>query len=187
MQSTDFIPYLPGKAGRKDCKMARTLGWHEYKGYRIIKGRYGVYRVYKNNNLVEFGNTDVDNRFSFFRDAKAAIDEKENAKQPEVKNEAKSTRKYMLSGGYTITSNLSSADEIMKRRRRLSTLCVITEQNDCKEGQSICKKALRAYNKIENFTGIVRLTPVEKDWLSYKLESDFLSNEGREVVKFYIS
>lgn len=94
-------------------------------------------------------------------------------------------RKYTFSNGDIMTSKLH-AKELMKRLRRLDTLRVMVEQNDCEEGRNICKKALRAYNKMENFTGIIRLTFLEKDWLSYKLEDGFLDEEDREVIEFYI-
>lgn len=93
-------------------------------------------------------------------------------------------KKYAFLNGDIITSKLS-ADEIMKRMRRLDLLRVMTEQNNCKAGISICKKALKAYNKMTGFTGIIKLTCFEKEWLSYKLESDFLSAEKREVIRFY--
>ena len=96
----------------------------------------------------------------------------------------KGMKKYTFSNGDVMTSELS-AEELMKRLRRLDTLRVMVEQNDCKEGRSICKKALRAYDKMNNFTGIIRLTFLEKDWLSYKLEDDFLDDEDREVIEFY--
>ncbi len=93
-------------------------------------------------------------------------------------------KKYTFKNGDVMTSKLS-ADELMKRLRRLDTLRVIVEQNECKEGQSICKKALNAYNKMNNFTGIIHLTFLEKDWLSYKLEDEFIDDEDREVIEYY--
>lgn len=92
--------------------------------------------------------------------------------------------KYTFKNGDIMTSELS-ADELIKRLRRLDILRVLTEQNECKEGKSICKKALNAYNKMIGFTGIIRLTFSEKNWLSYKLENGFLDDEEREVVNFY--
>lgn len=91
---------------------------------------------------------------------------------------------YIFKNGDIMTSKLS-APELMKRLRRLDVLKVITEQRKCKHGRNICKKALNAYNKMNGFTGIIKLTFLEKDWLSYMLESDMLSNEDREVIKFY--
>lgn len=93
-------------------------------------------------------------------------------------------KKYTFANGDIMTSELS-ADELMKRLRRLDILRVMTEQHECKEGRNICKKALNAYNKMNGFTGIIRLTFFEKDWLSYMLESDMLSNEDRKVIEFY--
>lgn len=92
---------------------------------------------------------------------------------------------YKFSDGHRITSKLS-ADEIMKRMVRLDLLRVMTEQHECEEGRSICQKALKAYNKTENFTGIIRLTFTEKDWLGYKLEDQYLDDEDRAVIEFYI-
>lgn len=93
-------------------------------------------------------------------------------------------KQYKFKNGDVMTSKLS-AEELMKRLRRLDTLRVMTEQCECEEGQNISKKALRAYNKMNGFTGIIRLTFLEKDWLSYKLEDDFLDDEEREVIRFY--
>ena len=59
-------------------------------------------------------------------------------------------KKYTFTNGDVMTSELH-AEELMKRLRRLDTLRVMVEQNDCEEGRSICKKALRAYNKMENY------------------------------------
>ena len=92
--------------------------------------------------------------------------------------------KYAFTNGDVMTSELS-ADELMKRLRRLDTLRVMTEQHDCKEGKSICKKALNAYNKMNGFTGIIRLTFLEKDWLAYMLEDDFITDEEIKVIEFY--
>lgn len=93
-------------------------------------------------------------------------------------------KKYTFTNGDIMTSELS-ADELMKRLRRLDTLRVMTEQHECKEGKNICKKALNAYNKMNNFTGIIRLTFLEKDWIEYMLEDGCMTDEEREVVEFY--
>lgn len=85
-----------------------------------------------------------------------------------------------IQGGFTKLSK----EEFEKRYKRLDTLRVMTEGYDEGEGLSICKKALRAENK-EIFTGIIRLTNTEKDFLGYCLESDFLDEEEKEVIKFY--
>lgn len=92
--------------------------------------------------------------------------------------------KYTFDNGDVISSRLEK-EEMLKRMNRLDTLRVLVEQCDCEEGISITKKALRAYNKVEDFTGIIRLTPLEKDWLSYMLESDFNTPEEIETIKFY--
>ena len=68
--------------------------------------------------------------------------------------------------GYSITTNLSK-QEALKRMDRLSNLRVLMEGYDAGVGLGICKKALNAYNKQDNFTGIIRLTNTEKEFLSY--------------------
>lgn len=93
-------------------------------------------------------------------------------------------KRYTFNNGYVVTSELS-AEELMNRMRRLDVLRVLTEQHECKEGQSICAKAWKAYNKQDNFTGIIRLTFLEKDWLGCMLESDMLDEEDIECIKFY--
>lgn len=93
--------------------------------------------------------------------------------------------KYTFKDGTTYTSKLNR-DEFIKRLNRLDTLRVLVEQHECDEGQSIYKKSIKAYNKFDNFTGIIRLTFTEKDWLGYKLESDFIDDEDVECIKYYI-
>ena len=93
-------------------------------------------------------------------------------------------KRYTWEDGYSITSKLS-IKEVVKRMNRLDTLRVLTEQSECEIGKSICKKALNAYNKKDNFTGVIRLTNLEKDWLSYMLESDFNTEEDIKTIKFY--
>ena len=95
------------------------------------------------------------------------------------------TYTYIFADGHKITSKLN-AQEVIKRMRRLDVLRVLTEQHECKEGQNICAKALNAYNKQDNFTGIIRLTTTEKDWLAYMLECGFLNTEDIECIRFYI-
>lgn len=92
--------------------------------------------------------------------------------------------KYTFTNGDVVTSRLSK-DELLKRMNRLDTLRVLTEQHDCPEGRSICRKALQAYNKLNDFTGIIRLTFLEKDWLAYMLEDEYLDDEDREAIRFY--
>lgn len=91
---------------------------------------------------------------------------------------------YRFTNGEVMTSKLS-ASIIIQRLKRLDILRVMTEQHGCKEGISICNKAVRAYNKMEGFTGIIRLTAIEKDWLTYMLENSCITNEERKVVAFY--
>jgi hypothetical protein len=91
---------------------------------------------------------------------------------------------YRFQNGDKVTTNLK-AKEMLKRMNRLDTLRVLTEQHECEEGRSICKKALKAYNKLDGFTGIIRLTFSEKDWLGYMLEDNFLDDEDRECIEYY--
>ncbi len=99
-------------------------------------------------------------------------------------NENMKSHVYTFNDGSVYTSKLETG-EFIKRLRRLDTLRVLVEQHECKEGESIYKKAFRAYNKTNNFTGIIRLTFLEKDWLAYMLENEFNSEEDIEVIKFY--
>lgn len=91
---------------------------------------------------------------------------------------------YRFSKGDVMTSKLNK-EELIKRINRLDLLRVMTEQCECVAGQSICKKALKAYNKMENFTGIIHLTSLEKEWLWYMTEDSTLGGEKREVIEFY--
>lgn len=75
--------------------------------------------------------------------------------------------------------------EAKKRLDRLNTLIVLVEGYDDGEGKSIYDKALRAYEKYDNFTGVIRLSNSEKDWLSYLLECDMISEKERKVIKYY--
>lgn len=95
-------------------------------------------------------------------------------------------KKYTFTNGDVVTSKLNQ-QELLTRMRRLDTLRVLTEGYEEGEGKNICKKALNAYNKIEGFTGIIRLTFLEKDFLGYCLESEYLSAEEKEVINFYIT
>lgn len=89
-----------------------------------------------------------------------------------------------ISNGVIITSQLEK-EEILKRMRRLDMLRVLTEQYDCEEMKNICKKASKAYDKINDFTGVIRLTNAEKDTLAYRLEDEFLNEEEKETIQFY--
>lgn len=92
--------------------------------------------------------------------------------------------KYTFKNGDVVLSDLKQA-ELLKRLRQLDILRVLTEGYTDGTGRDICNKALRAYNKTNSFTGIIRLTTLEKDFLSYLLESDMLSPEDREVINHY--
>lgn len=92
---------------------------------------------------------------------------------------------YKFTNGDIITSNLNSK-ELMKRMRRLDVLRVLTENYETGVGTNICKKALAAYNKMDNFTGIIRLTKTEKEFIGYMLENEFNNEEDIEVLKFYL-
>lgn len=100
---------------------------------------------------------------------------------------------YRFSNGDVITSTLPK-EEFMKRMNRLDTLRVLVEGFVFDKGDesyneianSIYHKALNAYNKTNLFTGIIRLSFTEKDWLGYLLESDMLDEEDKDVIKYYI-
>lgn len=101
-----------------------------------------------------------------------------------MKNKSKPLKEMVFTDGYKITTRLN-AEEVVKRMKRLDTLRVRVEECDCEEGISITKKALRAYDKQENFTGIIHLTDLEKDWLSYCLEDEFNTEKEIEAIRFY--
>ena len=92
---------------------------------------------------------------------------------------------YKFKDGHTITSKLSP-EEVMKRMQRLDWLRVLTEGYEEGEGASICRKALQAYNKTDNFTGIIKLNATEKDFLGYMLEGEFNSEKDNDTIKFYL-
>ena len=93
--------------------------------------------------------------------------------------------RYTFSDGHTITSRLERK-EVKIRMERLDWLRVLTEGFSSGEGKSIYKKALTAYNKEDNFTGIIRLSIHEKDFLGYMLEDNMLSVKDMEVINFYL-
>ena len=93
-------------------------------------------------------------------------------------------KKYTFKNGDVVTSELS-ADELVRRMRRLDVLRVMTEGYEEGVGVKICQKALRAYNKVNGFTGIVRLTTVEKDFLGYLYENSHIDDEEVKVLDFY--
>lgn len=93
--------------------------------------------------------------------------------------------KYTFSDGTVVTSQLKQ-DVMLQRMRRLDILRVLTEQIENPQAQNICRKAVNAYNKLDGFTGVIRLTASEKDWLGYLLESDMLSDKDRECINWYL-
>ncbi len=94
-------------------------------------------------------------------------------------------RTITFNDGHRITTELT-VKETLKRMRRLDVLRVLTEGYEYGEGASICKKARKAYDKEDNFTGIIRLTLSEKDFLGYLLEDSMLSTEEIDALSFYI-
>ena len=96
----------------------------------------------------------------------------------------KQLKKYTFKNGDVVTSYLD-ADELIKRMNRLDCLRVLTENFDDGEGASIAKKAWVAENKSENFTGTIRLTSGEKEFLGYILENEGLTDEDVECIKYY--
>ena len=92
-------------------------------------------------------------------------------------------KRYRFNDGHEIVTSLT-INEVMKRMQRLDTLRVMMEGYDEGEGCKIFQKALRAYDK-EDFTGIIRLTATEKDFLTYKTEDPFLTDEEIEAIRFY--
>lgn len=91
---------------------------------------------------------------------------------------------YTFTDGFTCTSKLNKS-ELMKRMKRLDNLRVLTEEYTEGEGRAICDKALRAYHKAKNFTGIIHLTRLEKDFLGYLLEGNG-NKEDMETIQFYL-
>lgn len=93
---------------------------------------------------------------------------------------------YTFSDGHTCTSYLG-AKELSTRMQRLDWLRVLTEGYTEGEGYSICQKAIRAYNKRDNFTGIIRLTLTEKDFLGY-MAADPMNDDpmDKEVFWYYL-
>ena len=87
--------------------------------------------------------------------------------------------------GEVYTTDLDTK-EMIKRMNRLDLLRVATEQlQDNPVYRNIYKKAEAAYNKYENFTGIVRLTQYEKENLAY-LPHEYMSDEELNAIKFYM-
>lgn len=93
--------------------------------------------------------------------------------------------RYTFTNGETITSTLSK-EKLVAYILRLDTLRVLVEGYDeGSTGEKIRKKAVKAFNKVENFTGRIRLTSIEKDFLLTKLENDMITEEEKEVIKYY--
>lgn len=92
---------------------------------------------------------------------------------------------YYFTNGDKYTSKLDII-EFEKRLKRLDILRVLTEGYTEGEGRNIYNKALNAYKKTKNFTGIIRLTFIEKDFLSYLLENEFNTKEDIKTIKFYL-
>ena len=94
--------------------------------------------------------------------------------------------KYTFTDGTEITSKLQ-IEEVIKRSERLSWLIVLTEGYDEGEGLKIHDKAIKAYNKVENFTGIIRLSSIEKEFLSYIFyENKMLCDRDIKTLKYYV-
>ena len=102
-----------------------------------------------------------------------------------IPKEVTDMKRYTFNDGHQITSNLT-AKEVLKRMRRLDVLRVLTEEIEDETYQNICKKAIKAYNKKDNFTGIIRLTPYEKEMLMIIREDNrYITEEDKEVLDFY--
>lgn len=94
--------------------------------------------------------------------------------------------RYTFKNGDVVTSELK-ADELVKRMNRLDTLRVLTEGYEEGDGFAIHNKAVRAFNQTEGFTGIIRLTRNEKDFLSYIFhENSFITAEDKKALRFYL-
>ncbi len=91
---------------------------------------------------------------------------------------------FFFEDGIKVTTKLS-LNEYLKRYNRLDYLRVLVEGYDEGEGYSIFKKALSAENKNENFTGIIRLNHIEKEFLSYVLDSA-TDQKDIETLNYYI-
>ena len=91
---------------------------------------------------------------------------------------------FFFEDGIKVTTKLS-LNEHLKRYNRLDYLRVLTEGYIEGEGYNIFKKALRAENKNENFTGIIRLSHIEKEFLSYMLDGAD-DPKDIETLNYYI-
>lgn len=94
--------------------------------------------------------------------------------------------RYTFNDGHQITSMLS-ANEVNKRMKRLAHFIMLLEGfDDGSVFNDIYKKALRAYNKVDNFTGTIHLTFTEKDNLGYLLGRHVNTPEDEAVLKYYL-
>lgn len=92
-----------------------------------------------------------------------------------------------LSNGSQVTTKLSR-EEAVKRFNLLDSLIVLTEGYQYGHGVTICQKAVKAYYKSNDFTGIIRLNNLEKEFLMYILDNDefgYLDDDDIECLKFY--
>lgn len=93
-------------------------------------------------------------------------------------------KRYTFKDGHQITSRLD-AEEILRRMDRLDWLRVLTEGYEEGTGRQICEKSIRAYEKAENFTGIIRLSIIEKDFISMMMEGN-TDQRDIETLSFYL-
>lgn len=94
-------------------------------------------------------------------------------------------RRITFNDGHQITTNLSN-EEVIKRMNRLDWLRVATEGFEDGIGVNICRKALKAYNKTDNFTGTIRLNTLEKDFLDYMYHENMLHPKEKEAIGYYL-
>ena len=92
---------------------------------------------------------------------------------------------YILLSGEKYKSNLPM-DKFCEVFYRLCYLMVLTEEYDDEVYKNIHRKAKRAFDKMDGFTGIIRLTTLEKDFLGALLEDELLDDEYKKVIKHYI-
>lgn len=93
--------------------------------------------------------------------------------------------RYTFTNGEIITSSLPK-EKLVTYMSRLDILRVLVESYDEGTiGEKIRKKVVNAFNKVENFTGRIRLTSTEKDFLLTLLENDMITEEEKEVIKYY--
>ena len=94
-------------------------------------------------------------------------------------------RRLTFSDGHQITTMLST-DEVLKRMSMLDWLRVATEGYEDGIGVNIYKKALRAYDKTDNFTGVIRLNTLERDFLDYMYNEGMLHPKEKEAIKYFL-